>query len=431
MLEFLKHVLGGQNQFASGGLLLMVIGGIAAYLRAIPRRLWYWLESQFSMMITVKDDDMAFRWVKEWMLEQKNLKRARRIDLDTTLRGAELAMVPAPGRHWFWHAGRPFWVWFYRSEESQVHSQRRMESLTFQTIGRDRKFLKDFVAEIVACHRKKLSVTSYLYVYDELWSYVEAYSPRLLESVILKPGEKEHLLRDVEMFRSSRKRYKQLGVPYHRGYLLYGPPGTGKTSLVSALANKFGMSIYAVNLTEFTDRTLRSAMNDVPENSVILLEDIDCMKAGNRRPEAGEQAAQQANSDSEKNAVIGVTLSGLLNVLDGFYAPENVLFVMTTNKVEALDPALLRPGRIDYKLYMGEAAKSQKVELYRRFFPHATELQAWEFAEMHFAETMAQFQGLLLALEHAEHGLHVVNALRASEQTAKGSLQEPSLEEVI
>lgn len=429
MLDFLKHVLGGQNQFASGGLLLMVIGGIVAYLRAIPSRLWCWLESQFSMMITVKDDDMAFRWMKEWMLEQEYLKRARRVDLDTTLRGAELAMVPAPGRHWFWHGGRPFWVWFYRSDESQPHSQRRTESLTFQTTGRDRKFLKDFVGEIVACHRRKVSVTSYLYVYDEGWSYVEAYRPRRLDSVILKAGEKEHLIRDIEKFRSSRKRYRQLGVPYHRGYLLYGPPGTGKTSLISALANKFGMSVYAVNLTEFHDKMLRSAINDVPENSVILLEDIDCMKAGNLRPEKPESPQQP--STSEPNAVLGVTLSGLLNVLDGFHAPENVLFVMTTNKVEALDPALLRPGRIDYKLYMGEAAQSQKVELYRRFFPEATEFEATEFAEAHDAETMAQFQGLLLALEQEEHGLHVADISRVSEPITKGfSTEEPVFEEV-
>jgi chaperone BCS1 len=208
MLDFLKHALGGQNQFASGGLLLMIIGGIAAYLRAMPQRLWWWLENQFSMIITVKDDDMAFRWVKEWILEQDFQRRVRRVDLDTTLRGAELAMVPAPGRHWFWRNRRPFWVWFYRSEESHGHNQRRMESLTFQTIGRDRKFLKDFVNEIVACHRKKLSVASHLYVYDEGWSYIEAYSSRMLQSVILKPGDKERLLRDIERFRASRKRYK-------------------------------------------------------------------------------------------------------------------------------------------------------------------------------------------------------------------------------
>jgi chaperone BCS1 len=152
------------------------------------------------------------------------------------------------------------------------------------------------------------------------------------------------------------------------------------------------------------DRTLKTAMNSVPENSVILFEDIDCMKTSSRslgfaelsQPQtARTDVAIQARSPDRS----GVSLSGLLNVLDGFHAPENVAFVMTTNDVEALDPALLRPGRIDYKLFLGAAAESQKLELYRRFFPEASELEAREFVEVHCAETMAEFQGLLLALE--------------------------------
>jgi chaperone BCS1 len=95
----------------------------------------------------------------------------------------------------------------------------------------------------------------------------------------------------------------------------------------------------------------------------------------------------------------GVSLSGLLNVLDGFGAPENVIYVMTTNDADAIDPALLRPGRIDYKLLLGPACESQKVALYRRFFPDASEQAAREFAQAHWADTMAEFQGLLLALE--------------------------------
>lgn len=72
---------------------------------------------------------------------------------------------------------------------------------------------------------------------------------------------------------------------------------------------------------------------------------------------------------------------------------------MTTNRIEALDQALLRAGHIDYRLYMGHAAESQRVELYRRFFPEVTEAYAREFAQTHSAETMAEFQGLLLSLK--------------------------------
>ena len=426
MLDFLKHVLGGQNQFASGGLLLMIIGGIGVFLRELPTKCWWWIERQTTMIITVKDDDAAFHWVKEWFLEQEFLKRIRRVDLDTTLRGQELAMMPAPGRHWFMHAGRPFWVWLYRSENTKERTQRRMESLTFQTIGRDRGFLKKFVGEIEACHRQKLKTASYLYVYDDGWTYVEAYSARLLDSVILKDDEKERLVEDVRRFRASRTRYRQLGVPYHRGYLLYGPPGTGKTSLVSALAAKFSMSIYVVNLTEFSDKSLRSAMNDVPENSVVLLEDIDCMRTGNRRPDADEKKNSEGTEKVESGQ-LGVTLSGLLNVLDGFHAPGNVLFVMTTNRIEVLDSALLRPGRIDYKLYLGEAATPQKLELYRRFFPHATEMEAMSFAECHRAETMAQFQGLWLALERESE---YSSPVAAGCTTRAVPIKEPSLQEI-
>jgi chaperone BCS1 len=414
MFELVRHLLSGQNQFASGGLLLMLVGSIGVFLRALPYRLWSWIVGQTTMTIGVTDDDASFRWVKEWFVEQEFMKRVRRVNLDTTLRGSELALIPAPGSHFFWLAKRPFWVTFSRNEDTKGRSQRRVESLSLQTIGRDREFLLKFVSEIVACHHRKVRKTSYLYMYDQCWSTVEAYSPRLLDSVILKPGEKEHLLQDLGRFRSSRERYRRLGVPYHRGYLLYGPPGTGKTSLVSALAAKCGMSIYAVNLTEFNDRTLKSSMNDVAEDSVILFEDIDSMKAGRRRPGIGIAQEETApRSNAEKNdalASFGVTLSGLLNVLDGFHAPENVIFVMTTNAVEALDPALLRPGRIDYKLYMGEAAESQRIELYRRFFPEATEFEAREFAQAHRAETMAEFQGHLLALEQGWSCLEALNA---------------------
>jgi chaperone BCS1 len=404
MVELLKRVFTEQNQFASGGLLLMIIGGISVYLRAVPMRIWAWLVDQSTMSISIKDDDVAFRWVKEWFLEQRFLKRIRSLDIDTTLRGQNVALIPAPGSHWFWRSGRPFRVDFYRNEESNAMHPRRRELLAFRTIGRNQGVLWQFVSEVVECHRKNNAARSYLYVYNDGWSYVEAYVPRLLDSVVLRAREKEQLLDDIARFKNSRQRYRSLGVRYHRGYLFYGPPGTGKTSLVSALAEKFGMSIYAVNLAQFNDRSLVVAMNDVEPNSVILFEDIDCMKSSDARPITEDAVGAQSKSSSVKEDRNGVTLSGLLNALDGFSAPDNVLFIMTSNQIEALDPALLRPGRIDYRLYLGPASEEQKTELYRRFFPQASMVEAQLFVECHpEAQTMAEFQGLLLGLEEAQN----------------------------
>jgi mitochondrial chaperone BCS1 len=183
------------------------------------------------------------------------------------------------------------------------------------------------------------------------------------------------------------------------------------------MAAHFGFSLYCLNLAEFNDRTLMAAVNQIPANSVLLFEDIDCMKSGQARVAsngraAGEGASAAATTSpktdppqdttkgaKESAATNTVTLSGLLNVLDGFFAPTGVLFMMTTNHIAALDAALLRPGRIDYRLYLGAASSAQKLELYRRFFPEASATDAREIVEAcPAAQTMAEFQGLLLAM---------------------------------
>ena len=425
MVELLKKILTGQNQFASGGLLLMVIGGLSVYLRAVPTKLWEWIVYQTTMIITVKDDDAVFVWVKEWFLEQQFLKRIRRIDLDTSLRSEKVALIPAPGLHWFWYAGRPFQVWFTRSENTRERNSRRVETLTFRTLGRKQAFLKSFVDDVVRCHNKRMGVQSWLYTYNDGWEYSENYTPRLLDSVVLHAGDKERIVSDISTFRDSKERYSRLGVPYHRGYLLYGPPGTGKTSLVSALAAHFGLSVYCLNLTEFNDRSLMAAVSQIPRNSVLLFEDIDCTKSGQaREPSTG--GGPEAQSDSKvKGSTNRVTLSGLLNVLDGFFAPTGVLFMMTTNHIEALDSALLRPGRIDYKLYLGKASDRQKVDLYLRFFPGSLESEAREFVRTSArAETMAEFQGLLLSLAEDSASLHAASrvAIPTAEEEVESAL---------
>ncbi len=158
MFGVLKTFFSAQHTLASDGLLLMLVGGLGVYLRAIPERVWAWCVSQTTMTIVVKDDDAAFVWMKEWFLEQEFLTRIRRVDLDTTLRRDQPALIPGQGRHWFWFSRRPFCVEFARSEDLKGWSPRRTESLTLTTIGRRQSFLNKFVYEIVECHKRSAAL---------------------------------------------------------------------------------------------------------------------------------------------------------------------------------------------------------------------------------------------------------------------------------
>lgn len=201
------------------------------------------------------------------------------------------------------------------------------------------------------------------------------------------------LLNDVREFLESEWWYCERGIPYRRGYLLHGVPGSGKSSLIMALAHEMQLPIYMLQLSseQMTDDTLNSllqyGMHDPP--TILLLEDVDLIHSAvlHRRKQRGgglglsdaedEQEAEQAESDTEQDRRGGkrrggrLTLSGLLNALDGPTATVGRLLFMTTNARDRLDPALLRSGRIDYELRFGDSDADQIQRLFVRFYSDA------------------------------------------------------------
>lgn len=156
--------------------------------------------------------------------------------------------------------------------------------------------------------------------------------PRSLDSVVLPPDQLDRVLSDVRGFLAAEDRYNQLGIPWHRGYLFHGPPGTGKTSLVKALATHFGMDLWYVSLSDLkTENSLMNLLSEVAPRSMLLLEDIDTIRISRDR-------------DTEQGSI---SMSSLLNALDGVATPHGLITVMTTNHMDALDPALTRAGRMD------------------------------------------------------------------------------------
>ena len=172
---------------------------------------------------------------------------------------------------------------------------------------------------------------------------------RSLDSVVLADGLAERIAADLAEFLSLEEAYVNAGLPWHRGYLFHGPPGCGKSSLPKALAQQLGLRIYSVSLPSVSDgEILSTALSQIPHRSVLLLEDIDVASASRVR-------------DDENSK--GVAMSDLLNALDGIATPHGLVAVMTTNRVEDLDDALVRPGRADMTVEFGRPDREQIIDL--------------------------------------------------------------------
>ncbi|TKY55139.1 mitochondrial chaperone BCS1-B [Spatholobus suberectus] len=193
-----------------------------------------------------------------------------------------------------------------------------------------------------------------------MWSHIVFEHPATFDTMAMEPEKKKEIIEDLVTFSKSKDFYARIGKAWKRGYLLYGPPGTGKSTMIAAMANLLAYDVYDLELTAVKDNTeLRKLLIETTSKSIIVIEDIDCSLdlTGQRNKKADKLSDDENETDvvgrkeakEEGGSGSKVTLSGLLNFIDGIWSAcgGERLIVFTTNYVEKLDPALIRRGRMD------------------------------------------------------------------------------------
>ncbi|KAI3092598.1 hypothetical protein CBS147333_10221 [Penicillium roqueforti] len=171
----------------------------------------------------------------------------------------------------------------------------------------------------------------------------------------------DDLLGDIKDFlnKDTQRWYADRGIPYQRGYLLYGPPSTGKSSFSLSLAGEFELDIYTLQLSGISNSKLMALFAELPPHCIILLEDIDAAGIGRR---------ENTDTDQENKQSTRVTLSSLLNILNDILSQEGRVLVITTNHIEHLDEALIRPGRTDKKVHFKLTNETTSTQLFHTVF---------------------------------------------------------------
>ncbi|KAF8503314.1 mitochondrial chaperone BCS1 [Russula emetica] len=365
--------IAADNPYFQAGFGLMGVGvGITALRRgavlasvALRRRLLVTLE--------INNKDRAYDWFLAWLAHHQRTTRrpawthSHQLSVETAYAQHKngsadvlFRLVAGPGVHWLKYRGA--WMQVKRERETramQMASGTPWETVTLTTLSRDRGLFAPLLAEArdSALRGQEGRLVVHTAWGTEWRPFGLPRRKRPLHSVVLAPGIAEKIIDDVRAFLERREWYADRGIPYRRGYLLHGPPGSGKSSFIQALAGSLSYDICLLNLSErgLTDDKLNYLLSNAPERSFILIEDVDA--AFNKRVQTSEDGYQSS-----------VTFSGFLNALDGVASGEERIIFLTTNHFDRLDPALIRPGRVDLAPSVDDAVPEQARTLFTNFY---------------------------------------------------------------
>ncbi|KAL2883259.1 hypothetical protein SGCOL_001453 [Colletotrichum sp. CLE4] len=399
-------------------ILLITLGGelprALTGIQKLGTQIYWWITRFFTASISIGSNDKLNREVLNWLgahvltrqgtriltarteviqneawyyrkpIERDDLHHERRIPVQ---------YLPTFGTTWFMYEGGFFMVRrvsniragsaYTGVPDEYSAAPEGDEPLVVMRLGRSIQPVKNFLnnCRLFADKQREAFITvraTKSQYNQETWDTTILRPIRPLETVHIDEKTKRELVDDIETYldQKTRKFYTERGIPYRRGYLFYGPPGTGKTSLSLALASYFNLELYLLHIPSIReDNDLEDLFTALPPKCIVLLEDIDAIGIQHRKKfDADDSSSDDSDSSDSSARSFGrcrCTLSGLLNVLDGVASQEGRIVLMTSNVAHKLDRALVRPGRIDRMIYLGNISKGSARGMFERMYrPH-------------------------------------------------------------
>jgi chaperone BCS1 len=331
----------------------------------------------FQISLEINDSLDSFQDALDWVMENRTT-RVSKMQAVKSKRVGDMSLRYQPG------IGSLFFIYeghIFRLRRQMVTDLwgRRIGEITIHSLGWSPKRAIDrwlLQIENLAheVRRESTAIRSPNPVREYQWTHCSTRASRRIQTVILPHTRRDDIIQDLGTFLESSDWYENRGFPYRRGYLFYGPPGTGKSSLAFALAGHFNLDVYLLPLVGTTELKFGHLLSTLPPRCLVLLEDVDA---------AGVPTAVRSDEDASNSGAI--SLSGLLNGVDGVTGSNGRVLVMTTNHRDRLDPAFIRPGRVDFEFEFTLATNQQihdcfmlmfSNELGERAVKHASEFAA-------------------------------------------------------
>ncbi len=329
------------NPMLSAGVGTLAFGSVMYVLRAVPAKASELIGRTVWTRLFVESLSNEYKDV-DGFIESRRLNFFSR-----SLELKDGALRTGFGGGWGLYDG----VLFRYAKTKSTQQIAPFETIAIDFLTRDRAVVERFMNDAKPDdHRDTISVTLYG-VSGSSGSLRRR--KRGLSSVFVDADVKERLVQRFRWFLGAEDWHAARGIPWKLGVVLYGPPGTGKTSLIHALASDFAFNIkYVKSLHGLGQAFLSGQRNDL-----FVIEDIDAIAGGLNRESAHEGEGARASP-----------LHEVLNAMDGMQTPDGLKFIVTTNHLRKLDPAIVRPGRIDDVIEIGPLSLESARAMFRAFY---------------------------------------------------------------